>query len=589
MIEASRPERASGRRERPFPQPEDETGRLRALCAYEVLDADAEALLDDLTALAAQICEVPIALISLVDAERQWFKSRFGLETTETPREYSFCAHAIAGEELFLVSDATADSRFFDNPLVLGAPEIRFYAGAPLRTPDGHHIGTLCAIDRRRRELTLDQSDSLVRLARQVVAHFEARVQGRELAEVIEMERATRRAAEAAGSAKTAFLAHMSHELRTPLNAVIGAGDLLGHRHLDLSDRELVETIQTGGRALLEVIDEVLDFSRIEADVDVLDMVSFSPTECVQSVVEFAEIAVVDRDIEVSCEWEGEAPLELWGDRGRLRQVLNNLLSNAVKFTDQGSVRLVISSSSDDEGRKWHVRFRVVDTGVGMTSDQLGRAFLPFEQGDTSMSRNHGGTGLGLAISYELVELMGGTLTASSELGVGTIFEPRITFDAAEPGPPPSREAGADDDVTRLPVAAEHSEPFGHAWPSRRVLVAEDSSVNQMVAARMLERLGCRVEVVADGHAAVEAVRSVEFDVVLMDLQMPGMSGFEATRRIRAELPVGSQPRIVAFTASSTVDERQSCMEAGMDAFLPKPVRLRKLAAAVEVPIPDEW
>jgi len=570
-----------------FPLPEDETERLRALHAYAVLDTDPELLLDDLTDLAAQICEVPIALISLVDSNRQWFKSRIGLDSAETPREHSFCAHAITGDDAFLVPDASADPRFADNPLVVGGPEIRFYAGAPLRTPGGRRIGTLCAIDRRPRNLTSEQVDALERLARQAVAHFEARVRVRELAAVAEREHAVRRAAEAASHAKTAFLAHMSHELRTPLNAMIGSGDLLSDCDRGC-DKDLVATIQTAGRTLVEVIDEVLDFSRIEADAEVLDMRSFSLAECVQSVVDLATITALENGIELSCEWAGEAPPVLLGDSGRLRQVLNNLLANALKFTDHGSVRFLVRTAPDDARDTWHLRFQVVDTGIGMSPEQLDRVFLPFQQADSSMSGNFGGAGLGLTISQRLVELMDGTLTASSTLGVGTIFEANITFDTDVGNPVAVEEAGAGRNARQGPEARGLTETRSPAVPLRRVLVAEDSRVNQMVVARMLERLGCLVDVVGDGNDAVDTARSGAFDTILMDLHMPGMSGFAATRRIRAELPSVLQPQIIAFTANSTVDERQSCIDAGMDAFLAKPVQLAKLASILGLPVLDE-
>ena len=397
--------------------PVDEHARLEALRSYGVLDTPPEQLFDDVTKLAAQICGVPISAISLVDEERQWFKSIVGLDARETPRDAAFCAHAILEPEVMVVEDAATDRRFADNPLVLGDPGIRFYAGAPLVTPEGLALGSLCVIDSVPRELSDEQVEALRVLGRLVMTELELRIKLQENAELVH----SRGEAVEASRLKSAFLANMSHEIRTPLNGVIGMTELLLETGLDEEQRGYAEVAQSSADALLAVVDDVLDFSKIEAGKLVLHAVDFSPRDTVRDVARMLAVTAHGKGIELYCLIGEQVPATLHGDETRFRQVLINLVSNAVKFTPAGKVTVEVSATGPAH-RDAQLRVEVMDTGIGIEASQVDELFGAFHQADVSTTRRFGGTGLGLAISKELIALMGGEIGVTSEPGQGSTF-----------------------------------------------------------------------------------------------------------------------------------------------------------------------
>ena len=560
------------------PIPANDVARVAALRALGILDTPPEPNYDDLTRLAAQICQVPIALISLVDADRQWFKARVGLDPAETPRELSFCAHAIAEPQtdVFVVPDASADPRFAANALVTGAPHIRFYAGTPLVTHDGWALGTLCVIDRVPRQLTPDQLHALTTLRRHILDALELRRiiarQNTVIADLDETRRhldVARRTAEEATRAKAEFLATMSHEIRTPMNAVIGMTTLLRDTPLSPAQRDSVDVIQSSGEHLLTVINDILDFSKITSGKLTLESVPFSLPACVAAAVRLLVARATEKKVAIRSTLAPGTPETIVGDVTRLRQILVNLLSNAVKFTDRGAITVDVSARAQPDGSS-ELTFRVTDTGIGIPAARLPHLFQRFEQADSSTTRTFGGSGLGLVISRHLAELQGGKLWAESTPGVGSVFHFTIlTRPAAArlPTPPPPAFA-----------TSEFDPQFASRHPAR-ILVAEDNPVNQKVLGRMLEKLGYLPAYAADGLAALAALRATPFDLVLMDIEMPGMDGPAATRALRAEFPAARQPGVIAVTAHALADSRETFLSAGLDEILTKPIRLPELTA----------
>ena len=393
-----------------------------------------------------------------------------------------------------------------------------------------------------------------------------------------ELQARTRELAEAS-RAKSQFLANVSHEIRTPMNGIVGMARLLQESTLTAEQREYAEIIVSSARALLRIIDDILDSSKIEAGVFELDTVDFDLRRVVDDVVGLLAPEANGKGITLSATVDPAVPDAVRGDPGRLRQALLNLVGNAVKFTEQGAVTVLAEAASSDPAAHV-VRFEVRDTGIGISPEARERLFRPFSQGDSSTTRRFGGTGLGLAISRRLVEMMGGRIEVASEEGAGSTFSFTVMLGRAEAGAV-ARAAADAASASSLPDA-----PLPRAPRRGRVLLAEDNVVNQQVTVRMLERLGFEAEVVGTGQEAAAAVRRQRYDAILMDGQMPGMDGFEATSRIRAfEGPVRHTP-IIALTAGAMRGDRERFLASGMDDYVAKPISPEQLEAVLQRWIP---
>jgi PAS domain S-box-containing protein len=373
--------------------------------------------------------------------------------------------------------------------------------------------------------------------------------------------------ADAAGKAKSQFLANMSHEIRTPLNGILGISLLLEEESIPDDLRPMMGLIRASGQVLRRVLDDVLDYSKIESGMLELEEGPFDLRACLQWSFELFRNDAEQKHLEYKLLLSDTLPPRIAGDATRLRQVAANLMSNAVKFTASGSIEMEaqLVEMADRHGRHL-IRISVRDTGIGIPEDRIDRLFQSFSQGDASTTRCYGGTGLGLAISKRLVELMGGEIHVQSRAGEGSTFE--FTFSAgiaaaAEPVP----EVADDRNFRGL-----------------KILIAEDNKVNQIVVMRLLERMGCQAELVCDGASAIRRVAANLYDLVLMDIHMPGLDGMEASRQIRRMQSKNSSVPIVALTASASNEVKTDCLAAGMNDYLSKPIELQALRRAL-----DHW
>ena len=798
--------------------------RLSVLRQYEILDTLPEKPLDDLTAMAAEICGTPMAVISIVDETRVWFKSKFGIDAAEVLAEVSFCADAIAHQDLFIIPDATKDERYAKNPFVTKMG-VRFYASAPLITAEALALGTLCVIDTAPRVLSEFQQRALRVLSEQVTTHLELGRQvsalrisqecfsrafenaaigmalvsldghwlkvnealcdllgysadelcgktvreithaddietnltharrlldgeksfykmekrylhksGRvvwvllsvsiirdkkdrsqyfisqiedigELKEALALQQELTHKAQAAEKAKSQFLATMSHEIRTPLNGVIGMASILADTELNAMQRECVETINVSGETLLAVINDILDYSKIEAGRLELEKRAFNIRQCVEEAFDIFATQLRSKQLEAFYLVAPEIPASLSGDATRLRQILVNLIGNAIKFTAKGEITVNVECKGTDEAGR-HLLFSVTDTGIGIPAEAAGKLFNAFQQVDCSTTRQFGGTGLGLAICKRLTSLMGGKIWVESTAGKGSTFFFSAILQDSLPGEcedspstsgllksrtaliiddhPTNRRilelqlkfwgmtavsacsgpealallAGRKfdailvdflmpemDGVTLARVIREKHEtpllllsstgevidaedaalfqqlvpkPIKHSvlfhallnlagvqeQPSRkslekkldnglaqrnplRILLAEDNAVNQKVGLLMLSRMGYTAKAVANGKRALEALDKANYDVILMDIQMPEMNGIDATRII-LETFSDKRPVIVALTAEALEGDEERFLSLGFDAYLSKPLQAHRLQKVLEAVVPHD-
>ncbi|WP_177734727.1 GAF domain-containing hybrid sensor histidine kinase/response regulator [Flavobacterium inviolabile] len=542
-----------------YPIPHNELERLAALKRYNILDTLPDHAFNDATKLVSYICGVPIAHISFIDESRQWFKSEIGIGVSEVPREITFCQYTIMDSKMVEISDTFLNDQFKDDPNVTGGFKIRFYAGIPLTTPDGYNIGTICAIDHVSKELNENQRNALSIVAKHVINQLELRTKN------IELD-AQRKIAERAVLAKDSFLANMSHEIRTPLNAIIGFTDLLAQTKLDATQHDYIDSVQIAGENLLLIINDILDLSKIESGNLTIETEPFNLKKTLKHVYNLLKVKV-PKDIEFNLFLDADMPEMVVGDQGRLNQVLVNLVGNALKFTEDGEVTVSVKMVEETDNH-YALRFSVKDTGIGIPENKLKTIFERFTQAEESTTRRFGGTGLGLSIVKQLIELQNAEIQVKSKEGRGSEFFFVLTYEKAA--------------YTETKTETLSGENLGRL----KILLCEDNVLNQKLAKSVINNFGFELDIAENGEVGIELLLKNEYDLILMDLQMPVKDGYQTTEYIRNDL--NSSIPIVAMTAHSLIGEQERCYDVGMNAYVPKPFKQAVLLEAIKAALsPD--
>jgi signal transduction histidine kinase/CheY-like chemotaxis protein len=414
-----------------------------------------------------------------------------------------------------------------------------------------------------------------IRLARDLVGQL--KTQSRELDEA-------RRQAEESNRTKSEFLANMSHEIRTPMNGILGVTALLLDSDLSREHRESLRLVQTSADALLRVINDILDLSKIEAGRLTIEPLAFALRAQVDRCIKTLAFRAHEKGLSLMASVAPDVPDDLVGDWLRLQQILINLIGNALKFTERGEVALVVTVDERTDADAV-VHFAVSDTGIGIPPERQARIFDAFTQADGSTTRSYGGTGLGLTISRRLVDMMGGSMRVDSEPGRGSTFHVTVRLaivaaKAVNPAEPDTKNL--EPDRKNLEPDRKNLEPGTWNLEPLRILLAEDNTVNQYLALKLLSKQGHSVEAVTSGQAVLDAIVRAPYDLVLMDVQMPGMDGFAATASIRArERRTGGHLPIIALTANAMVGDKERCLAAGMDGYVSKPIDIRELTGEI--------
>jgi signal transduction histidine kinase/ActR/RegA family two-component response regulator len=540
----------------------DDDARLAVLEWYGILDTPPEQAFDDVVKLVTQLLDAPIAVVNLIARHRQWFKSEVGLGVREMPLDDSICKFALLEESRMVVPDTLEDPRFRANPLVTGAPGLRFYAGQVLKTRDGVPLGTLCVLDTAPRPggLTAQQEFALATLGQQVMSQIELRTALVDQQALIAQQAAAQAALREADRKKDEFLAMLAHELRNPLAPITSAAAILSNFKFDETMVRRASTIISRQAShMTALIDDLLDVSRVTRGKVELDLVELDVKDVIADAVEQVR-PLVERhghtlDLQLA---PGQALVS--GDRKRLVQVVANLLSNAAKYTpDGGRIEVALETGPDTAA------FTVRDNGIGMTPELIGHAFELFSQGAQGLDRSQGGLGIGLALVKSLVQLHGGSVGAQSGgSGMGSTFH--MTLPLATPSAPPGDQ--------------QRGRPDEGQAPALRVGIVDDNQDAAVTLALFLETSGHTVTVAHSAGAALAILPAFAPDVCLLDIGLPDMNGFELARALHGGAGA-ARPVLIAVTGYAQDKDRDAALAAGFDGLLAKPVSLDTLNAVL--------
>lgn len=672
---------------------QDEIERLKSLLSYNIIDTLKEEEFDKLAQLASIICETPIALISLIDDKRQWYKAKIGIEVDEMPNELTFCQYTIQKDHLWVVEDATKNDLVKDNPNVTYEGGIRFYAGLPLQSDDGYNIGTLCVVDVKPKKISDKEKIALQIISEQIMILLEAKKRNyqliNELKELVkqkelesqkiieksseeikmfydsisnsngiieidasgkiinsnqlivellgvssnilinqpistffdlELNEATisklldtknhilkfnknpdsdkwiqanfikieniegsieklilvcqditnsihgqqelenaKNVSDYLNKQKDQFIATVSHEIRTPINAILGFTDVLLEIEDDVNKVDYLSSVKTAGLGLLHIVNDILDISKIEAGMLQIDETPFQLNEVVNNVISTLKLKASEKNIKLLYAIDSDVTNNLIGDNNRLNQILINIVGNAIKFTEKGKVELRISNQKT-ESNTIFIEFSIIDTGIGINQEKLQSIFDRFSQAEVSTSRKFGGTGLGLSISKELIDMQKGSISVQSAENVGTTFTFVIPYTI---------------NLSTTHFLDDKKEVELFASFSKNILLCEDNELNQKLITTIFEKTNHKIYIANNGVEALELLKNKDFDIILMDLQMPKMDGYETTTIIRNELHLTIP--IIALTANSLIYEKERCMNMGMNDYLSKPFSKKDL------------
>ncbi len=558
--------------------PENENSRLRSLRSYGILDADFEQQFEGFVKMAAAVCEVPIAYISLIDGDNIILKAKLGIAETSFKRSESFSELTLSENDIFEVENASKNKLLNKITLPNSLKNILFYAGTPIINKSGYTLGTLCIMDVQERKLSSNAKQVLKLLAEQVMIIFDARK--REIQFEVEKKISRRMehklmlakvTSDEANRVQEIFFANMSHEIRTPLNGVIGMTNLLSNTSLSAEQRDYVNTIKESSANLLVIINDILDISKIKMGKIVFEDVNFNLDTLVKNSINPLQFIAKEKGVILKASIDNDIPPYLCFDTVRLNQILTNLLSNAIKFTHTGKIDLIINLQ-EQYATDNTLEFIVKDTGIGIPKDKLNSIFESFTQASDDTTRKYGGTGLGLSIVKQLIELQGGNIKVKSEMGLGTTFTFYLSI-----------KTGINQNKGNTAIEEKLD------LKGIKILVAEDNLVNQKVIQLTLTKWNAGVTIVNDGNEAIEKLNRGLFDIVLMDLQMPILNGFEATKRIRlsTEKQYCAIP-IIAMTASALSGEKEKCIANGMNDYVSKPFEPIELYNKIKVSMSEK-